>query len=394
MLLAKALNYLVRIGDFSVIDAGGKTHNFGDGTGVKIVIKLHDKSLNWKLAINPDLHLGEAYMDGTLTVEAGSLYDFLDLLSRNFLATPPHPIEKFMDGLDGFTRIFQQYNPVGKAQENVAHHYDLSDELYTKFLDSDMQYSCAYFTHDGQSLEDAQLAKKRHIAAKLALKPDMKVLDIGCGWGGMAITLAKDYGVSVTGLTLSIEQQAKATERVKQAGLEDKIKIELRDYRHETGQYDRIVTVGMFEHVGVNHYGEFFNKIKDLLKPDGVALLHSIGRADGAGTTSQWLRKYIFPGGYAPALSEVFPTLEKSGLWATDIEILRLHYAKTLAEWHKRFQTHRAEIAKLYDEKFCRMWEFYLLGSEMEFRYGNLMNFQIQITKDVNTLPLTREYML
>jgi cyclopropane-fatty-acyl-phospholipid synthase len=222
----------------------------------------------------------------------------------------------------------------------------------------------------------------------------MEVLDIGCGWGGLAITLAKEYGVEVTGLTLSNEQHAKATQRVKEAGLEHMINIELRDYRHETSRYDRIVSVGMFEHVGVQHYPEFFAKIKQLLKPDGVALIHSIGRMDGVGTTNPWLRKYIFPGGYAPALSEVFPVIEKSGLWATDVEILRLHYALTLTEWHKRFQAHRAEISAIYDERFCRMWEFYLIGAEMDFRYLSTMVFQIQITKDVNILPLTREYML
>ena len=394
MLWAKALRHLIKQGTLSVVDADGHTYGFGDGTGTLSRIRLHSKDLHWKLALNPGLMIGEAYMDGTLTIEEGTLTDFLILFSKNFAVSEPHWAEAVLDKFDNMTRLLQQYNPVGKATENVQHHYDLSDDLYSKFLDADMQYSCAYFEHAGQSLEDAQLAKKHHIAAKMDLRPGMKVLDIGCGWGGMAITLAKDYGVEVTGLTLSNEQYAKANARVEKAGLKNKINIELRDYRHEPELYDRIVSVGMFEHVGISHYKEFFTKLKSLLKPNGVALLHSIGRMDGPGTTNPWLRKYIFPGGYAPALSEVLPTIEKLGLWATDIEVLRMHYALTLAEWHKRFQAHRAEIAKLYDERFCRMWEFYLLGAEMDFRYLSTMIFQIQITRDIDALPITRDYML
>ena len=393
MLWARALRHVVKRGNLEMCDAHGKTYPIGDGSGALIRIALHDRRLHWQLVMNPGLYLGQAYMDKTLTVEQGTIGDFLALLTSNIAKLPEHWLTKYTDKLDGLTRLMQQYNPVQKAAKNVQHHYDLSDELYTRFLDKDMQYSCAYFTHEGQSLEDAQIAKKHHIAAKLALKPGMKVLDIGCGWGGMAMTLAKDYGVHVTGLTLSHEQHAKASERIRSAGLADKIQFKLCDYRHETGMYDRIVSVGMFEHVGVNHYKEIFEKIKNLLKQDGVALLHSIGRMDIPGTTYPWLRKYIFPGGYSPALSEVMPVIEKSGLWANDIEILRMHYALTLAEWNQRFQACRTEIVGIYDERFCRMWEFFLFACEMEFRYLRAMVFQIQITHTSHILPITRDYM-
>jgi cyclopropane-fatty-acyl-phospholipid synthase len=306
----------------------------------------------------------------------------------------PTALESAIENTSFLFRRLQQYNPIGRAQEHVAHHYDLSDDLYDLFLDEDRQYSCAYFANDNVTLEQAQHDKKRHIAAKLLLEPGMRVLDIGCGWGGMALYLAKEANVEVVGLTLSKEQHKVATERAKKAGLEDKVTFHLRDYREEAGSYDRIVSVGMFEHVGVHHFNEFFNKVKALLTPKGVALLHSIGRMDGPGVTNPWLRKYIFPGGYAPALSEVLPVVEKSGLWATDIEILRLHYAETLKHWHQRFQENRDKIKKLYDERFCRMWEFYLIGAEMDFRYLNTMVFQMQLAKDIEAVPLTRDYMV
>lgn len=387
-------NKLIKLGHLRVIDAGGKIYDFGQaGAKPFAAIKFHEKTAPLKLALNSGLYFGEAYMDGKITVEEGTLRDVLEIVSMNEYHATDSTLETILKLFRPLARFIQQYNPVGKAKENVAHHYDLSDQLYRLFLDKDMQYSCAYFTDPDNSLEQAQLDKKRHIASKMLLKPGMQVLDIGCGWGGMAIYLAKNHGVEVIGVTLSEEQLKLANERVKAEGLEDKIQLRLQDYRHITETFDRIVSVGMFEHVGVNHYTEFFEKLKALLKPTGVALLHSIGRMDGPDVTAPWLRKYIFPGGYAPAMSEVLPVIEKLGLWTTDIEVLRLHYAETLKAWHKNFQAHRPEITRLYDERFCRMWELYLLGAEMDFRYLSTMNFQMQITKDIHAVPLTRDYM-
>jgi cyclopropane-fatty-acyl-phospholipid synthase len=290
-------------------------------------------------------------------------------------------------------RRIYQLNPVWRARRNVAHHYDLSDQLYELFLDDDRQYSCAYFRTPENDLETAQHDKKRHIAAKLLLRPGQKVLDIGSGWGGLAIYLAAESGVEVTGLTLSEEQLKASQRRAAAAGLADRVRFYLRDYREETGQYDRIVSVGMFEHVGVNHYPAFFAKLKGLLAPDGVALLHSIGRMEGPGMTNTWLRKYIFPGGYSPALSEVVPVAERAHLWITDIEVLRLHYAETLRQWRNRFEQNRDRIRALYDERFCRMWEVYLVGSEVAFRRAGHLVFQMQLAKSLDTVPLTRDYM-
>jgi cyclopropane-fatty-acyl-phospholipid synthase len=286
-----------------------------------------------------------------------------------------------------------QYNPVGKAKSNVAHHYDLSGSLYDLFLDRDRQYSCAYFESDDGSLEDAQLAKKRHLAAKLDIKPGMKVLDIGSGWGGLGLYIAEICGAEVTGVTLSEEQHKLSNDRALQRGVSDRVKFLLKDYRHLDQKFDRIVSVGMFEHVGVGHFKEFFTKVNGLLKDDGVAVLHSINRSDGPGATSAWIKKYIFPGGYIPALSEVLPHIEKAGLYVTDVEILRLHYAKTLREWYLRFADHRDRAKELYDERFCRMWEFYLAASECAFRFAGMNNFQIQFVKNQHSLPLTRNYI-
>ena len=338
--------------------------------------------------------VGEAYMDGTLTIEEGDLYDLVELLVRNDeLMMADTPTWRFIAALARLTRRLHQYNPIARSRRNVAHHYDLSDELYDLFLDRDRQYSCAYFLTPDDDIETAQLNKRRHIAAKLLLRPGMKVLDIGSGWGGLALYLASECGVDVTGLTLSTEQLKVAQRRAAQLGLSDRVRFHLRDYREEHGQYDRIVSVGMFEHVGVGQYPAFFDQVKMLLKPEGVALLHSIGRMDGPGATNPWLRKYIFPGGYSPAISEVLPVIERARLWVTDIEVLRLHYAETLRAWRSRFLQHRDRVLKLYDERFCRMWEMYLVGSEMAFRYGNHLVMQIQMAKTVETVPLTRDYM-
>jgi cyclopropane-fatty-acyl-phospholipid synthase len=394
MLLARLFERLITIGRLHLVDAAGRTHVFtGTAAGPQVSIRLSDPALHRKLALRPRLYLPEAYMDGTLTVEDGSLYDLIDLLAANLAALPDGFLARLLGGQITPLRRFHQYNPVMRARRNAAHHYDLSDRLYELFLDQDRQYSCAYFRNPENDLDTAQLDKRRHIAAKLLLRPGHKVLDIGSGWGGLALYLAAECGVEVTGLTLSAEQHKIATRRAAAAGLADRVHFHLRDYRDETEDYDRIVSVGMFEHVGINHYGSFFAKLKELLKPDGVALLHAIGRMDGPGSTIPWVRKYIFPGGYAPALSEVVPVVERARLWITDIEILRLHYALTLRAWRRRFTENRERVRALYDERFCRMWEMYLVSSEIAFRRGNHLVFQMQIAKAVDTVPLMRDYI-
>ena len=384
---------MIRIGRCDLIDAAGQHHIFGGTPGPAVTVRLHDKSLYRKLLLNPRLSVGEAYMDGTLTIENGGLYDLMELLTRNDVAMLDHPFWRFVNRATRLTKRLHQYNPVSRARRNVAHHYDLSDELYNLFLDRDRQYSCAYFLSPDDDIDTAQLNKRRHIAAKLLLRPGMKVLDIGCGWGGLALYLASECGADVTGLTLSTEQLKVAQRRAAQAGLSDRVRFVLRDYREETAQYDRIVSVGMFEHVGVGQYPAFFDQLNRLLKPEGVALLHSIGRSDGPGTTNPWLRKYIFPGGYSPAISEVVPVIEQRRLLITDIEVLRLHYAETLKAWRRRFLQQRDKVLKLYDERFCRMWEMYLVGSEIAFRHGGHIVMQIQMAKAVDSVPLTRDYL-
>jgi cyclopropane-fatty-acyl-phospholipid synthase len=394
MLLGFLLRHLVRHGTLVVIDHRGIRHRFSGEPGPTVTMRLHDAAIERRLFFNPRLAAGEGFMDGTITIEDASVYDFLHFIVSNVKAAPKSALTPLYVGFGKAFRAFQQYNPLHRARRNVAHHYDLSDTLYDLFLDADRQYSCAYFSEPDQTIEQAQANKKRHIAAKLMLIPGQKVLDIGAGWGGLALYLAKECGVSVTGLTLSTEQRRVAERRAAAAGLADRVRFELCDYREATGRYDRIVSVGMFEHVGVVHYPEFFRKLDELLSDDGVALLHSIGRHEGPGITNPWLRKYIFPGGYSPALSEVVPIVERTGLWITDIEILRLHYAETLRAWRTRFNANRERIRALYDERFCRMWEFYLAGSEIAFRVDGHMNFQLQLAKKVDTVPLVRDYMI
>jgi len=322
------------------------------------------------------------------------IYGMLDFLAMNDSNGGSHPMDRLSDKLRWISRRFDQFNPKGRSQKNVAHHYDLDARLYSLMLDQDQQYSCAYFPDGNETLEEAQLKKKRHIASKMALdRQDLEIVDIGCGWGGMAIFLASEYDARVTGLTLSKEQHSVATRRAKDAGLSARVKFELMDYRNWVRPVDRVVSVGMFEHVGIGQYRTFFDKVRSMLTDDGVALIHAIGRADGPGSTNPWIAKYIFPGGYSPALSEVMSVVEKSRLWATDIEILRLHYAKTLAQWRCRFNEHRSTLSKIYDERFCRMFEFYLIGSELSFRHLSLINWQLQLTKNLETLPLSRDYM-
>ena len=394
MLVASLLKQLVRVGTLDVVDARGRSHRFSGKPGPSAAIRFHDRATEARMLWNPRLVVGEAYMDGRLTIEHGTLYDFLDLLAINqeFGEASPPPILRVLDAVSYVWRRLAQSNDPLRARRNASHHYDLSSKLYELFLDSDRQYSCAYFGHD-DDLERAQLRKKQHIARKLLLKPGQRVLDIGCGWGGLALLLASEADVEVLGITLSVEQQAAATRRAEAAGLAHKVRFELRDYRAVEGTFDRIVSVGMFEHVGLPNYDRFFDQVRKLLKPDGIALLHAIGRSDGPGATNAWLRKYIFPGGYSPALSEVLPAVEQARLFVTDIEVLRLHYARTLAAWRQRFDANRAAIAQLYDERFCRMWEFYLIGSELAFRRQGHMVWQMQMAREVDTVPLTRDYI-
>ena len=393
MLFARFARKVFQAGSLTIIDADGGRHVAGNGEGPSATIRLHDRRLHYRLAINPYLHLGEAYMDGTLTIEQGTLYDFLNLCALNIDRGFELPLKRALTAAARVLRHLHQHNPARRAKANVAHHYDLSDRLYDLFLDSDRQYSCGYFGYDHHDIEQAQQDKKRHLAAKLLLEPGQRVLDIGSGWGGMALYLAEVGGCEVLGITLSEEQLKASRQRAERAGMADRVKFELRDYRQQTGRFDRIVSVGMFEHVGIRHYPEFFAQIRALLHDDGIAVLHSIGRMDGPGATNEWIRKYIFPGGYAPALSEVLPVAEQLRLWVTDLEVLRLHYAETLRCWHQRFLAHRAEIAALYDERFCRMWEFYLVGSELAFRCMGHMVFQMQIAKRQEVVPLTRDYI-
>jgi cyclopropane-fatty-acyl-phospholipid synthase len=388
------LGKLVRTGNLEVETADGVMQVFGDGAGPQLGVRLADRAAERELLMDPALALGELYMDGRLIVTRGTLYDVLEMGARNLSELEALPWVKALDKARVAFRALHQRNDRRRARTNIARHYDLDVRLYDLFLDSDRQYSCAYFEHPGQSLDDAQRAKKRHIAAKLLPKEGMSALDIGCGFGGMALYLAGVGGAQVTGVTLSEEQFAAASERARQSGFADRLDFRLQDYRDVQGTFDRIVSVGMFEHVGARGYDEFFQTVRTQLKDDGVMLLHSIGRNSVPGATNPWIRRYIFPGGYIPSLSEVLPAIERSKLYVTDIEILRLHYADTLRAWRERFMARREEAAQLYDERFCRMWEFYLAGSETSFRVDGHMVFQIQLAKQQGAVPLTRDYVL
>jgi cyclopropane-fatty-acyl-phospholipid synthase len=393
-LLDQALDHVVKTGTLIVTDAQGRPHSYGDGTGEAVRFRVTDRLTPVKLALDADLHLGESYMNGGIVLEQGTIYDLLALLVKNIEGREEPWALRLFGRIRLALRRFHQLNGLTRAKRNVAHHYDLSGALYELFLDRDRQYSCGYFETPESSLDEAQLAKKRHLAAKLAIKPGMKVLDIGSGWGGLGLYLAETCGARVVGVTLSEEQHKLSNERARQRGAADRVEFRLLDYRHLNETFDRIVSVGMFEHVGVGYYNQFFAKCRRLLKDDGVGVLHSINRSEGPGATNAWINKYIFPGGYIPALSEVVPRIERNGLYITDIEILRLHYAQTLREWGKRFEANRDRAKGIYDERFCRMWEFYLAGAETSFRFGGMNNFQIQFAKDQHVLPLTRNYMI
>jgi cyclopropane-fatty-acyl-phospholipid synthase len=393
-LFKSVLGRMIRGGTLHVTSALGGVFAVGDGTGTHIAVRFTTPAAQLAVLRDPDLKLGEAYMDGTLIIEEGSIADLLALLlSQNRSGSLPlwmWPLRLTRY----FRRRLQQLNSRNRARRNVAHHYDLDGRLYSLFLDADRQYSCAYFESRSQLLDDAQLAKKRHLAAKLRIEPGNIVLDIGAGWGGLAIYLAEICGARSMGITLSQEQLAMARGRVAEKGLDDRVAFFLQDYRDVTGRFDRIVSVGMFEHVGVGFYDSYFRKCADLLAEDGVFVLHSIGRSGRPGITNPWIAKYIFPGGYIPALSEVLAAVERAGLLVTDIEILRLHYAETLKAWRERFLARREDAEALYDRRFMHMWEFYLAASEMAFRKQAMMVFQIQITKRQGVVPMTRDYIL
>ncbi len=395
-LMHKVTARLIRTGSLTLTDPDGNTHTYGDGSGKHVHFAIRTHAAARAIALDPMLALPEAFMEGEFDLIEGELIDFLQIVFTNMgheMAGASLPA-KLLEGTRYAFRRLQQFNTTARARQNVHRHYDLSGEMYRLFLDADMQYSCAYFERPGMTLEEAQEAKKRHIATKLRLERGQNVLDIGSGWGGLGLYIAQRFDADVLGVTLSTEQHAVATQRAQEAGLENHVHFELRDYRKLSERFDRIVSVGMFEHVGVNHYRTFFDKCATLLKPDGVMLLHSIGRSGPPSATNAFIRKYIFPGGYIPALSEVLSAIEKSGLMVSDIEILRLHYAETLKHWRQRFMANRQRAVDIYDERFARMWEFYLTGSEAAFRWQDLMVFQIQITKKNDTLPMTRDYMM
>ncbi|MBB3064619.1 SAM-dependent methyltransferase [Limibacillus halophilus] len=394
MLFKKLLHYTIREGALRLIDHNGQVEVIGDGTPPCCTLRLVRPQRMARLLKSPVLGITEGYMDGDWMIEDGDVRTFLDLAARNYHYLETHPLTKLADALLRRGRRLKQFNPKTRARKNVAHHYDLSSELYDLFLDSDRQYSCAYFLDPRDDIETAQTQKKRHIAAKLLLdRPGLKIMDIGSGWGGLGISLAKAADCTVKGVTLSIEQHKLSNERIRREGLESKIRFDLQDYREEQDRYDRIVSVGMFEHVGKANYREFFRKTHDLLADDGVFLLHTIGRLNEPGPINPFIRKYIFPGADVPTLSELTPIIEESGLLITDIEVLRLHYAETLKLWFEAFQANREKIKALYDERFCRMWEMYLVGCEMGFRHQHLVVYQIQLAKQIDTVPLTRDYM-
>lgn len=394
-LLSSLLRSFIKRGRMRVIDVTGAVHEFGSGEdGPTVTIRLHDKKLYRSLFLNPELAAGEAYMDGTLTMEEGSTcYDFMFLFSINRAPLGANPVQGLLRKGWKLLRRRQQQNSVERAKSQARHHYDLSNDLYRLFMDEGLNYSCAYYTSPDDTLEQAQAAKLAHLVAKLDLKPGMEVLEIGGGWGSLAIRMAQ-AGAKVTSLNVSPEQVKIAEERVRAAGLEDQVTFVLKDYREFEGQFDRIISVGMMEHVGIGHLDEYFGQIRRCLTEKGYAVVHSIGRMTPPGTTGPFIRKYIFPGGYVPALSEVFASTERLGLWVCDAEILRLHYYYTIRDWRIRFEDKRAIAADLYDETFCRMWEFYLCAVELGFLHGSNMVFQLLLSKERDAVPIVRDFIV
>lgn len=392
--LEHLVRQIVQEGGLVITDARGDAHSFGSCNADPVHIAIRTAKAERAIALDPMLAFAEAYMSGEVDFLEGDILAFLKIIYRNFELTGYGTRwMRILEAARVLCRRFQQINTAGRARRNVRRHYDLSNDFYQLFLDNDLQYSCAYFETPGGRLEEAQEAKKRHIAAKLCLMPGQTVLDIGSGWGGLGLYLAEQFGVTVHGVTLSVEQQALAAARSEQAGLIDRVTFDLRDYRVLSQSFDRIVSVGMFEHVGLNHYRTFFDRSAALLKPDGVMLLHTIGASGPPRATNPFIQKHIFPGGYIPALSEILPPIERSGLVVTDIEVLRLHYAETLRCWRERFQANRPIIKQMYDEAFCRMWEFYLAASEASFRWQDYVVFQIQLARRNDAVPITRTYI-
>lgn len=392
------LDRAVKHGTLTVTHYNGQTRTFGkpDPAYPDVAIRFADKRVAGGILRDPGLGAAEAFMDGRLVIERGDVRDLVGLLTANDKWEAGQnnlDASRFVRALGAVKHRLDRINMERRSKKNVAHHYDLSGQLYDLFLDQDKQYSCAYYTHPGQDLEDAQDAKKAHIAAKLAIRPGMRILDIGCGWGGMALYLNRKFGVEVLGVTLSEEQIKVARQRAEEAGVADRVKFELIDYRRVEGQFDRIVSVGMFEHVGPPQYRTFMKKVRELLTPDGVMLLHTIGRMNGPGVTDEFTTKYIFPGGYNPALSEIVRANEGLRMFLTDVEVLRLHYHHTLDAWYDRTVAARDAIVALYDERFYRMWLFYLSGAMMAFKNGGLCNYQLQFSRSRTELPITRDYM-
>jgi len=392
-LLKYLLGHYVRRGTLKITTASGSIFTVGQGGGRSAALRFMSRAAERGILLDPELKLGEAYMDGTVRIEEGSIADLLAIVLGQTTDGRPPGWARLQWMLRFLNRRLRQLNLRSRARRNVAHHYDLDGRLYSLFLDADRQYSCAYFESPDQLLDDAQLAKKRHLAAKLLVDGRQRLLDIGCGWGGLGLYLAEFGRAQVTGVTLSREQWRHACERAAEKNLSATVDFRMQDYRDIDETFDRIVSVGMFEHVGLSFYEMFFRKCHDLLADDGVMVLHSIGRSEGPNVTNPWIAKYIFPGGYIPALSEVLPAIERSGLLVTDIEILRLHYAETQRAWRERFLAHREEAERIYDQRFVRMWEFYLAASEMAFREQGMMVMQIQLTKRQGAVPITRDYI-
>jgi cyclopropane-fatty-acyl-phospholipid synthase len=392
-LFDKMLRTLMRKGALRITFPDGRTRDYGDGAPDPVHVTIHDAATVRRLGLNPELALGEAYMDGRLTIADDDLHGLLATVLPNISEGRRTGWQKAMGHVRSTLRLLDQYNPMSRARQNVAHHYDLSGQLYDLFLDTDKQYSCAYFRSPEDTLEQAQANKKAHIAAKLRLEPGMRVLDIGCGWGGMALTLARDYQARVLGVTLSEEQYKIATARARAEGLEERVEFRLMDYRAVDETFDRIVSVGMFEHVGTPHYREYFRHVRDKLTDNGIALIHTIGRTLPPGHTNPWIAKYIFPGGYTPAMSEAMRAVELEDLYPTDVEVWRLHYAETLRHWYDRFMANRDRVKAIYDERFCRMWKFYLVSCEMTFRHHHQCVFQFQLARRQDAVPLTRDYL-
>ena len=387
-----ALRAVIRTGHLIVRDWKGDEHNFGDGAGRTVRVHFTDASMPKELLLDPYLALGEGYIEGRVVIEAGGLSELLGLFAKNIATRDLPPFMRLADGFRKLTRYIRQLNRLRRARRNVAHHYDLPSYLYDLFLDESRQYSCAYFPSGNETLEEAQFAKMRLIARKLCISPGQRILDIGSGWGGLAIHLAREHSAQVRGITLSEEQARFSSDRIRKERVPG-VSIDLKDYRTLEETFDRIVSVGMFEHVGLPNYGKFFQRINRNLEKDGIVLIHTIGRLSGPGRTDPFIEKYIFPGGYVPALSEILPHIEASGLLVTDIEILRLHYAKTLKLWRDNFERSRDRVANVMSDRFCRMWEYYLAGSEVAFRYQDLAVFHIQLAKKIDAVPLTRQYL-